>query len=335
MSILNLKGQVKYADLTPAANISIKISDLDLGPAGKNDLIFDKVTKADGTFSGLSSEWVDKEGVLKIGFFEQNIPDILNLQFDVEGHKGPFVQIGNNSLPIILPIGHPKPVEKQNRELVQIIVLADAVMPLAEEALYSVIETGSAGFVDVSLGNDYKTIHRITGADATMANFKAKLILAGTSATTKAVDVAFCTHGLTNAVVFADQQATNTAVLAMLNSIPASIRNKFRMLFSTACFGDSHADMWIAGGFASVSGSLEMYADAQVSFPAFLLSWENNNTFSECINNSNNADVGGLMDNFARAYYRATPAKASNADVINSHKIVTGNGNLRIYSKPR
>lgn len=335
MGILNLRGQVKYADLTPVANIRIKIRDLDLGPGGGNDLIFDKVTRADGTFSGLSSEWVDREGVIRVGFFEQNIPDILNLEFEVEGHKGPYVRVGNNSVPIILPIGHPKPVTRDNRELVQIVFLAEAKMPLAEEALYSIIETGSAAVVDTFLGNDYKTVHRIQGANATLAKFKEKLILAGTSANTKAVDVVFCTHGLTNGLAFADQTATLGTLQTMLLSISPAIRSKFRMVFSTACYGDSHADTWIAGGFACVSGSEEIYADSQVSFAPFLHSWETNNTFSGSIATANNADPLDLADNIAKAYYRSMPAVAGLANQINSNRIVTGNGDVRIYSKPR
>ena len=90
--------------------------------------------------------------------------------------------------------------------------------------LYGFIESGSAGLVDSFLGNDYKKIHRITGADATLEKLKEKLTLAGSSAGTKAVNLVFCTHGHTDAVVFAGGANKITKVERILKEIPENIR---------------------------------------------------------------------------------------------------------------
>ena len=336
MTTIYLRGCVKYADLTPAANVQIKINELDSAPGGSNDLIFNKQTNADGSFSGTSRNWQDREGVLRTLFGAVNIPDVLNLQFEVvdgnRSHNGPFIMMGNNSAPIILPFGPLKPVAKANRELVQIVYLMSDGYTDGQKALYSFIETGSAGLVDSFLGNDYKAIHRVTGTQATLANLKQKLIDAGSSNTTTAVDLVFCTHGQTGRVVFYEGAKAVNVVKTALLDIPANIRNKFRMLFSTACYGNTHAQMWLDSGFTCVSGSTAVYADSEASLAPFLHSWETERTFSECIAMANAADIGNAADNIAKAYYRSI---GLNPDDIDSNRVVSGNGNLKIYSRPR
>ncbi len=338
MASLSINGRVSYADLLPAENIRVKIKDLDLGPGGSSDQIFSKLTSADGKFSGTSTEWQDREGVLNTLLGPVNIPDVLNLQFEVvdgtQNHQGAFVRVGNNSLPIVLPPNYSKPVEKAARDIIQVVHLVQTDYNPAERLLYGFIEAGSAGAVSNVLLNDYRALHLLAGADATLAKFKAKLIEVGSRAATKAIDLVFCTHGHSSKVVFADGKKTMEDVLKAFHDIPQSTRNKFRMVFSTACFGNTHADMWLDAGFACVSGSEGIYADSEVSLIPFLQSWENNKSFNEAVRNANAADIGDAADTAAKLFYIAK-GSAADANDINSNRIVSGNGSLRIYSKPR
>jgi hypothetical protein len=67
MAKLQISGQVLYNNLTPAPNAHIEIWELDLGPGGVNDKILSRTTDDQGRFSGLSSEWEDREGVASLG----------------------------------------------------------------------------------------------------------------------------------------------------------------------------------------------------------------------------------------------------------------------------
>ena len=340
MATINIKGQVSYADLSPAQNVRVKIWELDLLPGGQNDLIFNKVVGADGKFAGESSRWDDREGssnIFPIGIVDA--PDLSpNLSFEVtfEGsrHTGPFIANAHNSAPIILPPNFVKPVQKSERDLVQIVYLVNDDYELPERALYSFIEMGSSGFVDSSLRDDYRAVHHLQGSNATLANLKTKLTQVGARAGTEAIDLIFCTHGHTDKMVFADGTKTTDQVLGVLDDIPQATRNKFRMLFSTACFGNTHSQMWLNAGFACASGSEGVYADSEYSLLPFLESWANRNTFRGAVGFANTGVVGNRGDDIAREYYRNT-GKTDRVGEINSHRIVSGNGNLRIYSKPR
>ncbi len=338
MPSLPINGRVSYADLLPAENIRVKIKDLDLGPGGSNDQIFNKLTITGGKFAGASTEWQDREGVLNTLLGPVNIPDVLNLQFEVidgaQNHQGAFVRVGNNSLPIILPPNYSKPIEKAARDIIQVVHLVQNDYTPAEKLLYGFIEAGSAAAVSSCLGNDYRQLHLLDGADATLAKLKDKLMEIGNRAGTKAIDLVFCTHGHTSKVVFADGKKRMEDVLDALDDIPQSTRNKFRMVFSTACFGDTHADMWQDAGFACVSGSEGIYADSEASLLPFLQSWESGKSFREAIRIANAADIGNVADNAAKLYY-ITQGRTADANDINSNRIMSGNGNLRIYSKPR
>ena len=85
MAKLQISGQVLYNNLTPAPNAHVEIWELDLGPGGVNDKILTRTTNDQGRFSGLSSEWEDREGVAVFGV---SVPDILNLEFRVSVMAG-------------------------------------------------------------------------------------------------------------------------------------------------------------------------------------------------------------------------------------------------------
>ena len=126
MAKLQISGQVLHNDLSPAANATVEIWELDLGPGGSNDKILSRKTDAQGRFSGLSSDWADREGTA----WGVPVPDILNLEFRVKledgrTHKGPFITTHGTSVPIVFPYPPPKPVQKPNRDLVQVIYLSD------------------------------------------------------------------------------------------------------------------------------------------------------------------------------------------------------------------
>ena len=335
MARINVSGSVFYNDMTPAGNVEVKLIELDL-MGGSNDLILTKITDGYGKFSGRTAEWKDREGT---GPFGVVIPDVFLMHFEVNTpagtHRGPFMMTGTGSVPIVLPFAPFKPVAQANRELVQITFLSDGLTDPAERFLYEFIETGSNALVDLHLANAYRRIHRITGNQATLANMISKLDLAASRSSTLAVDLVLCTHGGTRSrLFFKDGEKTGTQVKdAIIAGISAARRNKLRIVFSTACFGNSHNSKWIQAGFKVVSGSEGIYADSQASMSPFMHAWSQEKTFEDCINKANAGDIGNVADNLAKEFYRAKD-RADLADLVNSNRLIRGNHFIRIYSSP-
>ena len=332
MSRLTISGVVLYSDLTPAGGAAVRIIERDSAPGGKDDRILTETTDPDGRFEGLSTDWQDREGVV----FGIDIPDVFRLDFvvtvDGHTHTGPFLLAGGRSAPIILPFGPPKPVAKNERDLVQVILLADDLVG-AERTLYEFIETSAQTLTNTILGGSYRKITFLKGADATLAGMVSALDQAAARSTVEAVDLIFTTHGNTDAVVFADGRYPVSKVKAALLALPAERRGKFRVVFSTACFGVTHLNGWIGGGFNEASGSVGIYADSAVSYAPFLAAWAAEKTFAESVAAANAADIGNVADNAARAFYlaRSRPVQAAQVD---SDRKRAGGGRTRLYTTP-
>lgn len=330
MSRLQIAGSVLYSDLKPASSASVEIWELDDLPGGSNDKILNRTTDAYGQFSGLSSEWNDAEGKA----WGVPIPDVMRLEFivkvDGKSHKGPFLLLNGKGTPIILPFGPPKPISKSERELVQIIYLSSGYTG-NELALYDFIENSSAALAATLLGPVYNCIRVIRGNDATLTNFKKELTAATSASSAGAVDVMFNVHGATDSIPLKDGNHTIANVQTCLSSIPPVLRKKFRAVFSTACFGASHLNMWRQVGFDVACGARGIYADSASSFAPMLGKWATEGTFGEAIQLANS--LGGPSDAATIAYYNIN-GKPSSANQVNSRRSVIGPDTTRIYSKP-
>ena len=335
MARLKISGRVLYTNSVEAGGAHVRIYDLD-GPnnSGEHDLILDTSTNDAGRYSGLSSEWNDREGQV----FGMGIPDVLRLEFlinvDGKSHRGMLFRSSTGSCAdIILPFQPPKPVVKADRELVQVIALSKDYQG-AERVLYRFIETATEGLTSTVLGASYRKVTFVKGASATLEGFVKALRTATGEAATEAVDVLFTTHGNNDRLYFNDRSYTEDEVLAALTGgLTASARRKLRVLFSTACFGKTHLDMWIAAGFNEASGSVGVYADAEVSYLPFLRAWASEKTFAAAVAAANDADPLNLADGAARLYYESV-GKPGGAAQVNSDRSRSGSGSTRIYTTP-
>jgi hypothetical protein len=339
MSRLALGGKVLYSDMqTPVVNARVQIWDLDQGGDG-HDKIYEGRTNRNGEFSGLSQEWRDRNTIrisTPFGPITQEVPDILALEFrvvaDGRSHKGPYFHTGDKrSVPIVMPIT--PPVAKAQREVIHLITLSEE-REGADKLLYETVEIGASLASTLVLGPNYGTVHLIEKEQATLANLCRRLEQVAAKSSVKAVDLLMSPHGLTNSIHFYPNEGVSMALVAdKLKAIPEMYRRKFRMVFSTACYGASHIDEWLEGGFQVASGSEKIYADSLLSFPAFLGTWVMGGSFQEAINAANAADPLRVQDKLASSKFDAEGITQYAKDV-NSYRRIGGNGKLHISSLP-
>lgn len=203
----------------------------------------------------------------------------------------------------------------------------------AQRAFYDFVEFAAVNLAQANFGPNYNQVHVVQGAQATRARLVSKLREIAQQPSIRAVDLVFVTHGLSGAVQFADTQVSMTTVRAdIVAGLTAAQRAKLRMVFSTACYGESHRSQWLAAGFKLASGSRRIYADSATSYLPFLVGWANGLTFPQAVAAANAADPLRIQDTAAKPILWA--AGFANWADVDSWRIVSGSTpaalNLRI-----
>lgn len=78
-------------------------------------------------------------------------------------------------------------------------------------------------------------------------------------------------HGLPDKLVFADGGVKTPALAGEIKAL--SLAEKLRLVYSTACFGLSHADDFVKAGFTAAVGAKAVNANAAAEFPLLLAQW--------------------------------------------------------------
>jgi hypothetical protein len=201
-----------------------------------------------------------------------------------------------------------------------------------EQAFYNTVQFAAVTLAQGSLGPNYNHVTTLQGNNATLAKLHAALKAEATRSGSKAVDLIFVTHGLSNEVLFSDGKKSMTTVKsAIVNNLTSSERAKLRMVFSTACFGKSHRIEWTNAGFKTASGSEGVYADSAISYPVFLGAWVIGTAFTNAVSLANGADPLRVSDNAAKLWFNSQ-GKPNIAAQVNSVRSVRGTGSLTINS---
>lgn len=312
---LNIKGKVLFMDGAPAPNARVRIYDKDL--TNGRDKIFEETSNSAGEFSG------------KSGVYDDEPFDILNLDFSVKQggrtHNGPYFHVDRNSVPIVLPWPSPG-VTKSEREIIHVIALSENT---PNRLLYETIEFGTKALASPFCVASYHRYSAIEGARATLENLITQLSQSAAKSDIEAVDLIFCTHGSPDEMSFTGANVSADELAQKLHTIPANQRKKFRAVFSTACFGRTHIDGWLEGGFQVASGSRGIYADSALSFPAFLAAWSAGLSFDTAVGAANASDPLRTQDNLAREWFRSQNRIAS-ARLVDSTRVIGGNGKITI-----
>jgi hypothetical protein len=225
------------------------------------------------------------------------------------------------------------PVTKAQREVV-VFSPGLAQGTALEAAFYDFVEFNAIALATATLGTRYNALHIVRGAAATRAGLANTLNEITSRATIRAVDLVFITHGATDEVLLADDRWTIGEVRDRIRAgLTLADRAKLRVVFSTACFGESHRTAWREAGFKTVSGSREIYADSASSYLPFLSSWAVGSPFGIAVTAANVAGLQSGWDLAASAWYlgRGKPVEASQID---SFRLMTGSTGLTIATMP-
>jgi hypothetical protein len=204
-----------------------------------------------------------------------------------------------------------------------------------EKGFYQFVTFAAVALGQTFLPSHYNEVTVVQGPAATLGGLVSALAGATSHSNILAVDLVFVTHGLSNQVEFADGLKSMTTVQnAITSGLSSAQRAKLRVVFSTACFGATHRAAWIAAGFKAASGSLGIYADSATSYPTFLHSWWQGETFGQAVNDANQVDaLFHVNDNLAKTYFN-TQGNATFANQVNSTRVTSGNTGLTLASSP-
>ncbi len=190
------------------------------------------------------------------------------------------------------------------------------------QRLYQFIELSGVALAEIILRPRYKTYRKLVRDQATFNAFIAALISLASDDSIKAIDLILNLHGYEKVLCFEDGEVCTDRIKNEL--LDLNLNAKLRMVYSTCCYGKSHAEDFVAGGFKAASGALATNANAATEYPVFLTLWAAGRKFKSAIATGNISLTRIPQD-------RA--AKAMGFDDADSHKVIIGNGNITIKSR--
>jgi hypothetical protein len=162
----------------------------------------------------------------------------------------------------------------------------------------------------------------LTGSKATSNGFLDSIQALAQDPQTRAVDVFLVLHGLEGKLHFDDGFITSAGLKTRLQDL--DLAHRLRLLYSTACYGASHAGDFVEAGFRVASGALGINANGPVDYPVQLHEWGDNKRYQTAVNAGNNRLGIWTHDAVARALGFGN---------VNSEKIVVGRKYTRITSE--
>lgn len=209
-------------------------------------------------------------------------------------------------------------VAKRDREL---IVVANLSTHGVENYkwLYRFLEVNAVSLAWEKLGFSYDHIYALTGANATLDGFQDSVATVSAPDAVKAVDVFVHLHGAPKTLWFEEGPRETSELATALAGHLGS--NKLRLLYSTSCYGESHAPAFLAAGFQAVNGALAVNTNSMYEYPKIMTMWRRGATIAHAQDKGNNT--------FWREFYD-TIARNKGFPDADSFKVVRGDGSVTI-----
>lgn len=195
--------------------------------------------------------------------------------------------------------------------------------------LYNFIELAGVDLAKFFLGSQYRSLHIIKGNEASWASFLNGFRKLKTEEKVKAVDLFFQMHGKPSAVRFIDRWLSLRKMGEELSQVADP--NQLRLIYNLSCYGDSHAEMFLAAGFKASVGALKINSSAAIEYPTFCRLWAKSGIDSgkmlslhEIVCRSDRPTVRQLQDSIAKRYFND----------VDSTKVIRGNEFIKISDLP-
>lgn len=167
----------------------------------------------------------------------------------------------------------------------------------------------------------YRFVEPLSGNQVTRQIFIDRVMELANDPQTKALDVILVMHGSPGSLYFDDGEVRSAELSKQIRAVnPAS---KLRLLYSTACYGASHAQDFVDAGFRTVCGAKGVCANGPYEFPTQLLHWGSNQTYRSTVKAGNNPVFRAIHDH---------AAKLLGFSDVDSEKIIVGRKYIRISS---
>lgn len=188
--------------------------------------------------------------------------------------------------------------------------------------LYEWLDQNAVNVAKVLMSLHYRHIEALAGPEATRDNFVNHIVNLAQDPKTRALDVFLHLHGLQGELFF-EEGAVATSELA--DQIKAEhLQDRLRLLYSTACYGATHAPDFVRAGFRLASGSVAVNANGPYDYPAQLFSWGLGQTYRMVVKAGSHPIFVASLDGVARAFGFAD---------VNSHKAIEGRVLTRISTE--
>ena len=196
--------------------------------------------------------------------------------------------------------------------------------PAKFAALYKALDVAGPSIADALIHKSYSSIAILSKEECTRERIVGEL--ARVAADADAVDLILMVHGEPDELILANGTGGTEQVPAFdLASDLAkndALKGKLRLCYSTACYGQSHADSLIGAGFSAVIGSIGVNANSATELPILLRHWTRTDTIAEALRHADDPILRAIADTIAR---RTFPD-------ANSEKILLGDGSITIDS---
>ena len=208
----------------------------------------------------------------------------------------------------------------------RVLIIVSYLSPKNKFNFYNFVEASGIATAKLILNSKYSCIEVLKDANATKDKFLSKVSTYAAKSSIKAIDVIMMTHGNDKKLYFYDASQSSKDIAVKSSTLKTDIRalknyQKLRLLYSTACFGDSHSDDFLAAGFNASVGAIGVNSNSASEFPIVCELWGKGDKISTAV-------YWGEMGHKAFDLI----AKAAGFKDANSDKNVRGNGSIRIDS---
>lgn len=191
--------------------------------------------------------------------------------------------------------------------------------------LYRGLEAGGAREAKQILAPGYREVVLLTGPALTGDGLVDALRRLTASEDIDAVDVILVAHGLTGRLQFSRDHVCAVADLARQIRV-AGAAPKLRLLYSSACFGATHAEQFLGAGFSTVIGALEKNTTGLSEFRRLLRAWVGGASAGAALD---------IADRPVQRWFWDTAAKvAGRLKRVNSRKQLDGDPDVTIATPP-